>query len=357
MLGTQGFRLSGGYRFRKTLNWTESIDHWQLTFQKEAALMTVTETIEQISNKIDKLPLVDSEVVDIITLLNNPASNFKQIVEKLSPSLAARFLNMANSAYYGSREVRTIDYAVKLLGYAKMKDILITSILVDHFTRRLKGFDFNKFLTQAQFCAAVAKVLGEMLNFKQLEDLFTVATLQNIGKLVIAVYFKDDHRKIVALKKAQGLPSCAAEQQILGMSHGEIGAIVLQRFKVPQDICDAVRFHDSLDTELPAQSNNYLQHIARQATGIVGHFSLPKDMAPMDLYHMLRATIEEGKKNYREQVQSQLRSKGYSQIFLSLLEKAAHLVSNDLKAHLRERVAAPANRGMANQACANERWE
>jgi len=319
--------------------------------------MTVTETIEQISNKIDKLPLVDSEVVDIITLLNNPASNFKQIVEKLSPSLAARFLNMANSAYYGSREVRTIDYAVKLLGYAKMKDILITSILVDHFTRRLKGFDFNKFLTQAQFCAAVAKVLGEMLNFKQLEDLFTVATLQNIGKLVIAVYFKDDHRKIVALKKAQGLPSCAAEQQILGMSHGEIGAIVLQRFKVPQDICDAVRFHDSLDTELPAQSNNYLQHIARQATGIVGHFSLPKDMAPMDLYHMLRATIEEGKKNYREQVQSQLRSKGYSQIFLSLLEKAAHLVSNDLKAHLRERVAAPANRGMANQACANERWE
>ena len=319
--------------------------------------MTAIKTIDQIANKIDKLPLVDREVVDIITLLNNPASNFRQIVEKLSPSLAARFLNIANSAYYGGREVRTIDYAVKLLGYAKMKDILITSILVDHFTKRLKGFDFNKFLTQAQFCAAVAKVLGEMLNFKQLEDLFTVATLQNIGKLVIAVYFKDDYRKIVALKKAQGLPSCVAEQQILGISHGEIGAIVLQRFKVPQDICDAVRFHDSLDTELPAQNNNYLQHIARQATRIVGHFSLPKDMAPMDLYHMLRATVEEGKKNYREQVQSQLRSKGYSQIFLSLLEQAAHLVSNDLKAHLRERVAAPANRGMGDQACANERSE
>ena len=44
--------------------------------------MTVIETIEQVSNKIDKLPLVASEVVDIITLLNNPASNFKQSVEK-----------------------------------------------------------------------------------------------------------------------------------------------------------------------------------------------------------------------------------------------------------------------------------
>jgi HD-like signal output (HDOD) protein len=305
--------------------------------------MTAIETIDQIANKIDKLPLVDREVVNIITLLNNPASNFKQIVEKLSPSLAARFLNIANSAYYGGREVRTIDYAVKLLGYAKMKDTLITSILVDHFTKRLKGFDFNKFLKQAQFCASVARALGEMLNFKQLEDLFTVATLQNIGKLVIAVYFKDDYHKIVALKKAQELPSCIAEKQILGLSHGEIGAIVLKRFKIPQDICDAVRFHDSRDTELPLENNNYLQHIARQATRIVGNFSLPKDMEPMDLYQMLRATVEEGKKNYREQVQSQLRSKGYSQIFLSLLEDAADLVSDDLKNHLRERVSAPAN--------------
>jgi HD-like signal output (HDOD) protein len=315
--------------------------------------MTTIEAIEQISRKIDKLPLVDSEVVDIITLLNNPGSNFKQIVEKLSPSLATRFLNIANSAYYGGREVRTIDYAVKLLGYAKMKDILITSILVDHFTKRLKGFDFDKFLKQAQFCAAVAKVLGEMLNFKQLEDLFTVATLQNIGKLVIAVYFKDDHRKIVALKKAEGLPSCEAERQILGISHGEIGTIVLQRFNVPQDICDAVRYHDSLDTELPVKNNNYLQHIARQATRIVGHFSLPKEIASMDLYHVLRATVEEGKKNYREQVQSQIRSKGYSQIFPSLLEQAADLVSDDLKAHLRERVAAPASMGLGNEACAD----
>jgi HD-like signal output (HDOD) protein len=319
--------------------------------------MTAIETIEQISNKINKLPLVDSEVVDIITLLNNPASNFKQIVEKLSPSLAARFLNIANSAYYGGREVRSIDYAVKLLGYAKMKDILITSILVDHFTKRLKDFDFNKFLVQAQLCATVAKVLGEMLNFKQLEDLFTVATLQNIGKLVIAVYFKDQHRKIIALKKAKGLPSCQAEQQILGMSHGEVGAIVLQRFKVPQDICDAVRFHDSRDTELPLQNNNYLQHIARQATRIVGQFSLPKDMEPMDLYHMLRVTVEEGKKNYREQIQSQLRSKGYSQIFLSLLEDAANLVTEDLNTHLRKRIAAPALMEVGNEICANERLE
>ena len=177
----------------------------------KGVLMTSQDTIELIETKIQKLPLVDSEVIEIITLLNNPASNFEQIVQKLSPSLAARFLNIANSAYYGGREVRSINYAVQLLGYGKMKDILITSILMDHFTRRLKDFDFEKFLKQAQLCAALSKVLGEIIAFKQLEDLFTVATLQNIGKLVIAVYFKEAHQQIVALKKAADLPSCEAD--------------------------------------------------------------------------------------------------------------------------------------------------
>lgn len=296
--------------------------------------MTSQDTIELIETKIHKLPLVDSEVIEIITLLNNPASNFEQIVQKLSPSLATRFLNIANSAYYGGREVRSISYAVQLLGYGKMKDILITSILMDHFTKRLKDFDFEKFLKQAQLYAAVSKVLGEIIVFKQLEDLFTVATLQNIGKLVIAVYFKEAHQQVVALKKAAGLPSCEAEKRILGMSHGEIGAIVLQRFNIPPQICDAVKFHDPHDTVLPLENENYLQHIARMATTIVGRFSLPESIAPMDLYHMLRATVEEGKKNYRDQIHTQLRSKGYHEIFPSLLEQASDLVCNDLKAHL-----------------------
>jgi len=310
--------------------------------------MPTQEVIEFIESKINKLPLIDSEVVGIIMLLNNPASNYEQIVEKLSPSLAARFLNIANSAYYGGREVRSINYAVKLLGYGKMKDILITSILMDHFTKRLKGFNFDKFLKQAQFCAVVAKVLGEILNFQSLDDLFTVATLQNIGKLVIAVYFKDHHRQIVDLKKAEGLPSCEAERRILGISHGEIGAILLQRFNVPPEISEAVKFHDRLDTELPVNNNNHLQQIARQASTIVAQFSLPEEVAPIDLYHMLRATVEEGKRNYRGQVQAQIRSKGYDEIFPSLLEQSADLIFNDLKAHLPER--APSIKGAVNEA-------
>jgi HD-like signal output (HDOD) protein len=71
--------------------------------------MTGKNTISRIEKKVHNLPLISSAVVKIITLLNNPDSNFDQIVERLSPDLSTRFLNIANSAYYG-REVSSITF-------------------------------------------------------------------------------------------------------------------------------------------------------------------------------------------------------------------------------------------------------
>lgn len=298
--------------------------------------MTGQGTISKIEEKVNNLPLIDSAVVNILKLLNNPDSNFDQIVERLSPDLTTRFLVIANSAYYG-RQVRSIAFAVKLLGYSKMKDILVTSILMDHFTKRLTDFNFDRFMNQAQFSAAVAKVLGEILEFRRSDDLFTVASLQNIGKLVIAVYFKEQHKQIIALKKSDGLSTREAEKQILGISHGEIGAIVLKRFNVPRDICEAVEFHDTSDEQFPGQTNSHLPYIAREAARIVGRFSLPRDMQPQELVERLSNTIHEGNGIYRDHVREEIRSKGYEEFFPQALDQASRLIERDLKKILPER--------------------
>lgn len=293
-------------------------------------------TIEKLREKINKLPMVSGDVFEIISLLDRPESNFDKIVEKVSPSLATRFLSMANSAYFG-REVRSVHYAVKLLGYRRMKDILISSILMNHFTDRLKNFDFNKFQMQAHFCAAVSHILGEILAYEAPEDLFTVATLQNIGKLVIAVYFKEEHKRIIALKKTEALSTAQAEQKVIGINHAEIGAMVLERFTIPKDICDAVRFHDLESGEIPRESNWRLLWIAREATRVVDHFTLPEEVLPSEIPKLLSKLITEGKRDYNKGVRTEMRSKGYDALFPALLEKASSLVFQGLKEHLPER--------------------
>jgi HD-like signal output (HDOD) protein len=110
--------------------------------------MPKKDTIAIIQKKIENLPLVDAAVWNVVALLDNPDSTFDQIVEQLSPEIATTFLKIANSAFYG-REVGSLKYAVKVLGYQKMKDILISSTLINHFNERLEDFSFEKFQNQA----------------------------------------------------------------------------------------------------------------------------------------------------------------------------------------------------------------
>ncbi len=242
-------------------------------------------TIEKIWDKIKSLPLIDVAVFDVISLLDNPDSNFEQIAEKLSPDIAANFLTMANSAYYG-REVRSVSFAVRVLGYGQMKKILTSAALMDHFVKRLdlEDFDFEKFQVQAYFCAAVSKVLGEILGYEKPEDLYTVSILQNIGKLVIAVYFRDEYREINALKISEGLASRIAEQRILGVTHGEIGAGFLERFKIPKEICNAIRFHDAEGRIVPEGSDFELEFVSRESSRLVAGFALSGERKAPDIF-------------------------------------------------------------------------
>ncbi|MCF8144178.1 MAG: HDOD domain-containing protein [Deltaproteobacteria bacterium] len=293
---------------------------------------------EIIERQIQELPLVDVAVFEVISMLDDPDANFEKIAGNLSPDVATRFLEMANSAYYG-REVRSIGFAVRVLGFAQMKKILTSSILMSHFIKHIdfEGFNFEKFQRQARFCGAVSRVMGEILSYERPEDLFTVAILQNIGKLVLAIYFKEEFRQIIALKISEGIPTREAERRIVGTTHAEIGALVLKRFHIPEDICDAVMYHDTYERTVPEGPNYQLEFIAREATRIVGRFQLPEEMEPLEIVERLRGTVSEGRKKYRKIIEESMQEKGYRETFVDLLTQASDLVCRDLKVFLKER--------------------
>ena len=69
--------------------------------------------IESIKSRIDSLPLIDVTVLELLSLLNDQDSSFQQIIDNISPEITARFIKMANTAYYWTN-VRSIDYAVRV---------------------------------------------------------------------------------------------------------------------------------------------------------------------------------------------------------------------------------------------------
>lgn len=288
----------------------------------------------RIEDRIKGLPLMDTAAYKLLTLLNDPESDYQQVVDSLSPDVAARFLNMANKACYG-RVVRSIHQAVALLGYNNMRKILVTSFLLDHFTRRMemKNFSFEKFQQQSHFCATVSRALAAVMDYRKQEDLFTVATLYNIGKLIIAVYFEAEHAKIIAAKQAK-ISTSMAEQKILGVTHADIGAMTLQRFKIPQDICNAVRYHNQKAGIIGAESDFKLELIARQAAAIVHQFCLPDEAKLESIEALLQEAVSKGERTRPMDLAVESSLEAGRQAFIIGLDQAGQLIVHQLEGSL-----------------------
>ena len=289
-------------------------------------------TAEKITEKIERLPLIDAAAFEILSLLNDPQSNYEKIIAQLSPDVTALFLNMANKAYYG-KTVRSINYAVTLLGYKAMKEILITSFLLDHFIKQLglKHFNFDNFQKQSHFCAAVAIALADAMDYKNIEDLFTVAMLYNIGKLIIVAYFSEEHQKIIELKSKKGISTSEAEQQVLGITHADIGGLVLERFNIPQDICDAVRYHNRWDRLETTDSNFQIEAIPRQAAQIVHQYRLPDDDCLQKLKAELQNTAIQARRSFQDELAAYMDTDNYHNKFLNILAQVDGLLRATLK--------------------------
>lgn len=296
-------------------------------------------TTEILEDRIESLPLVDAVAFEILLLLNCPDCNDARIVEKLPPDVAARFLNMANKAHQGS-PARSIDAAVARLGYQKMRQILVTCFLLDHFTNRLglKDFSFDIFKKQARFCGVISKFLADMLQHKNPEDLFTVSALSNIGKLIIAVYFNEDHRKIATLQIEHGIAASTAERLVLGFSHADISAFALKRFHISADICDAVRYHNLNGHDITRGKNYQLEVIARKSAMIVHQFSLPDEGNLKNISGKLSDSVADGKLLYREMVAGGSRPEKDQKIFVTLAEQTSELLIDRLKEVWQQRI-------------------
>jgi HD-like signal output (HDOD) protein len=287
--------------------------------------MQGTDRKTSIEDRINNLPLLSKNVLEIIALLDDAKSSFEKIVEKLSPEVTAKFLSMANSAFYGV-EVKSISHALRVLGYNTMRQSLVTSLLIDHFDRfsGLETFRLDKYHQQAHYCAAVSRILGEILEYEHLANLVTVSMLHNIGKLIIA--------------EQEGVKTHVAERRILGSTHAEISAMVLKKLNIPDDLCQAVRYHDTGDEQPPVVSDNRLMHILRESTRIVDLLDLGDVPESAAMVEEMENTVAEGRDVCREIQRQEIKVKGYEEIFDMLLARAAEIVERDLQSIIKARV-------------------
>jgi putative nucleotidyltransferase with HDIG domain len=100
---------------------------------------------------------------------------------------------------------------------------------------------------------------------------FTAGLLHDIGKVVLGQKVAEEYARIIMLVTEHKRAFVEAEREILGFDHTEVGALLAERWKLPEKLVLCIRYHhtpSALDPPDPLVDTIYLANIVCLLLGI-----------------------------------------------------------------------------------------
>lgn len=235
--------------------------------------MEKEELRKTIYSKIDEIPTLPAVVPKLLRLIESEKSNTDDIANAISqdPALTSKILKVANSAYYGfSQEISSMDKAVPLLGFNMVKSLALSIGVIRSLPSQKESSRFSRqgLWTHSLAVATAMEKLGRRLRKGDDGYLFVIGLLHDIGKIVLDQFFCDLFQR--ALEEADNLAAYElylAERTVIGFDHGEVGSMLLTRWKFPTAISDPIAIHHQ--REIPEGINAHDIAMLRIADALV----------------------------------------------------------------------------------------
>ena len=201
---------------------------------------------EKVQNII-QLPALPAIAVEVASLIDNPNTSVSRITQVISADqvLTAKVLKIANSPFYGfQKKISTLDFAIMVLGFDSLKEILISVSLISAFKKRQdKYFNSREFWEHSLASGIAARTLARQLGYRISGESFIAGLLHDIGILVTHQYFYEDYKRIVETVTEGKATFEDTEQGVLFATHGEIGGWLAERWNLPDQLIEAIKFH------------------------------------------------------------------------------------------------------------------
>jgi len=229
----------------------------------------------EIANKTDLLALPDA-VVKVLELTSKDEIGIDQLSSVLGsdPALTGRLLKIANSPlYHLSQQVASIQQAVMVLGVTTVKCLVLSAALFD--PKKIQdniGFDIKAMYGNIISVASTCRKLAFASNYRSPDDAFTCGLLHEIGLLFFLQYCPDAYLDVVA--KASDSGNLTAEEKIaFGITHPEVGQLIAEKWRLPEDIPTAIGNHHSFGFA----GSKQLDDILRLAVALNREYFIRKD--------------------------------------------------------------------------------
>jgi len=239
-----------------------------LADEAESAL-SAEDIKKKIIKKVNDLPPMPKVLFKARQVLSDPNSSFKDIsnIIETDQAIAAKILKVANSAYYGlSGMVSSIHQASVVLGYQTLEQVITMVSSSSLLGQQLRGYGLQAgSLWKHSLATAIASRLIAKMRAPSLEnDAFSVGLIHDVGKLALDPHVLSKRGEIEAFLRDQSPSFLEAERSVLGFDHTEIAQDLCQKWKLPENQAEAMRYHHH-----PEESNgNQLAHIVHLANYI-----------------------------------------------------------------------------------------
>ncbi|MBQ4378954.1 MAG: HDOD domain-containing protein [Treponema sp.] len=208
---------------------------------------------------INNLPQFPESIVKINRLINDSNSKISQIAMAISSDVAltADLLKLVNSVTFAlASPCRSIADAVKLIGIRGIKNLLLSV----GSEQQLNGFGgssvaqkaiwthsyrvaFYSYNLARNFCAGDKEII---------DDSYVCGLLHDIGKLVFSAVHNDFLDSVKEMTHQRNISADVFEKLLAGVNHGEVGALIAEKWNFPDIIISVIRHHHEPDMAPPA---------------------------------------------------------------------------------------------------------
>lgn len=213
---------------------------------------TIVSPSERILGALDKLPPFSPVLTRLLATLADEDVSFGELagIIETDAVLAGNLLRVVNSPLYGRiSTINSVRHAVAIMGSIKIRNLVLGMSV----SRRWAGahvprkWDARLFNMHSLAVAVLADLVVLEMPVPYPEGAFTAGLLHDVGKLLIAVAIPDKFEEIHDIYKAGGEAAAGCEREVAGVTHAEISGAILDRWKLPKPIREAVACHHSAD--------------------------------------------------------------------------------------------------------------
>ncbi len=209
--------------------------------------------LASMADKVDELPLLPQSLVNVMRLSPDDADYFDRFEDlaREDPALAVKIVSFANSAASAPMSpVLSIQAALARMGIQPIRS-LVASLAVQRVFMPSEESQVNLWKHSISVAVASQRV-ATMLSDLDVDPGFAylAGLLHDIGRFVMLEHASDDLQRVDESEWASGDDLLAADLDVFLFTHSELGYLACQRWGLPDDIAEVVRFHHA-DLEMP----------------------------------------------------------------------------------------------------------